>query len=192
VLEISLATSLILLCTASTPLGRLGGFASPDDAVDERGLRDAAACRVPDRYKGAVMTSPARAARETASAMGLGAAQVPALADIDHGDWSGRSFADIEATDPGALLAWLGDPTQGAPGGEPMAQVCDRVGQWMDGIAASPGAVCAVTHAMTIRAALSRALGIPLPATLAIDVAPLSQATLSFNGRWRLQSLCPR
>lgn len=187
-----MATSLILLCAAATPLGSLGGFPGPGDGLDERALRDAAGCRVPERYEGGIMTSPARSARETVGAMGLVATEVQELADIDHGDWSGRSFGEIEAADPGALLAWLEEPARGAPGGETMAEARERIGRWLDGIAASPGAVCAVTHAMTIRAALAYALGIPLPATLAIDVAPLSQATLSFNGRWRLQSLAPR
>jgi broad specificity phosphatase PhoE len=48
-----------------------------------------------------------------------------------------------------------------------------------------------VTHPTVIRAALAHALGIPLPAALAIDVAPLSRTRLSFNRSWRLHSLTP-
>jgi len=47
------------------------------------------------------------------------------------------------------------------------------------------------THAMTIRAALAYALDFPLHATLSIDIAPLSRIMLSFNRKWRLQSLIP-
>jgi broad specificity phosphatase PhoE len=44
---------------------------------------------------------------------------------------------------------------------------------------------------MPIRAAIAHALDMSLHASLSIDIAPLSRTTLSFNGRWRLQSLEP-
>lgn len=179
----------MLLCVASTPLSRVGGFPGPDDALDEAGLKDAAACHLPSRFGACVMRSPARAAAETAKAISLVATTVAALADIDAGDWSGRSFHAIEAADPGALPAWLDDPTRGTPGGETMVEARKRIAGWLDGIAAMPGPVCAITHPMTIRAVLAQALALPLPSTLAIDVAPLSQVMLSFAGKWRLQSL---
>lgn len=188
-LEVTLTTTLIMLCAASTPLSRHGGFPGPDAPLDESGLRDAAACRLPDRFARHIHCSPARAAAETAAGMGLAAQVEPALADLDHGRWSGRSFADIETAFPGALLSWLGDPAQAAPGGEALAGAQLRVGNWLDQIAGASQALCAVTHAMTIRAALAHALGFPLSTTLAIDVAPLSRTVLSFNGKWRLQSL---
>ncbi len=72
-----------------------------------------------------------------------------------------------------------------------MEQARLRVGTWMDGIAARQDSVCAVTHPMIVRAALAHALDMPLRATLAVDVAPLSRTTLSFNQTWRLQSLGP-
>lgn len=188
-LEVPLATTLLLLCAAPTSLSRSGGFPGPDDALDEPGRHAAAACVLPARFAGDVLHAPSRAAAETAAAMALAARIEPALADIDHGTWSGRSFEAVASADPAALPAWLADPLQGTPGGETMAQVQARIGHWLDAIAAVPGTPCALTHAMPIRAALAHALGIPLPATLAIDVAPLSRVMLSFNGRWRLQSL---
>ncbi|WP_052505708.1 histidine phosphatase family protein [Novosphingobium sp. P6W] len=183
-----MATSLLLLCAASTKLSRSGGFPGPADPLDEPGVRAAAACQLPSRYTAELRCSPAQSARETATAMGLTTRIDPALADIDHGHWAGCAFDEIA---PDALASWLADPAGGAPGGETMAQVQARVGAWLDDIAAASGAICAVTHSMTIRAALAHALGLPLPATLAIDLAPLSRTMLSFNGRWRLQSLIP-
>lgn len=188
-MEVSLATTLLLLCAATTPLSRSGGFPGPDDALDEPGRRAAAACVLPVRFAGDVLHAPSRAAAETAATMGLAARIDPALADIDHGTWSGRSFDAIASADTAALPAWLADPVQGTPDGETMAQVQARIGRWLNAIAAAPATSCAITHAMPIRAALAHALDIPLPATLAIDVAPLSRTVLSFNGRWRLQSL---
>ena len=44
---------------------------------------------------------------------------------------------------------------------------------------------------MVIRAAIAEALDMPSAATLRIDIAPLSAATLSFYGLWRLQAIGP-
>jgi broad specificity phosphatase PhoE len=183
-----LATTLLLLCAAATALSRTGGFPAPDAALDEAGARDAAGCRVPLRFAQS-WCSPALAARQTAAAMGLAPQAEPALADLDHGRWSGRYFEAIAAEAPEALAAWLSDPTQGAPGGETLAAAQARVAPWLDAIAAQDSAVCAITHAMTVRAVLAHTLGLPLRPTLAIDLAPLSRTVLSFNGTWRLQLL---
>lgn len=112
-----------------------------------------------------------------------------ALADIHPGRWGGLSFARIMADDPGAFQAWIADPLPGAPGGESMADAQARIGQWLDDRANMDGAACAITHPMMIRAALAHAIGMTAQAALAIDVAPLSGALLSFNRTWRLQAL---
>jgi broad specificity phosphatase PhoE len=118
-----------------------------------------------------------------------------AIADIDPGRWQSMPFDRIDADDPGALQAWIADPLAGAPGGEAMTDAQMRIGLWLDEvagldkIAGLDRAVCAVTHPMMIRAALAHAIGIPARATLAIDIAPLSGALLSFNRMWRLQAL---
>ncbi len=183
-----LATALVLLCAASTPMARRGGFCGPEETLDPAGTRAAASSPLPARFGGTVRCSPWRSARDTAEAMGLDAAVEPALADSDHGRWTGRAFDEIGED---AFAGWLVDPLRGAPGGEAMAQVQARIGAWLDHIAPASQAICAITHPMTIRAALAQALGLPPAATLAIDIAPLSRTVLSFNGRWRLQALIP-
>ncbi|MGH6747516.1 histidine phosphatase family protein [Novosphingobium sp.] len=184
-----MATPLLLICIAATASSREGRFPEPAEPLDAAGRRDAALARLPQRYHAALQASPARAAAETASAMRLTARTEPALADIDHGEWQGLSFAQIEASDPGQLGRWLAEPAQGALAGETLDQVRTRIGAWMDRAAGSDAPTCAITHPMTIRAALSHALDLPLRAALAIDVAPLSCTVLSFNRSWRLQSL---
>jgi broad specificity phosphatase PhoE len=184
-----LATPLLLICIAATASSREGGFPDPAEPLDVAGARAAARAALPDRFRAAVYRSPSRAAAETVSAMKLVASGDTALADLGHGSWTGRSFAEIEAGEPGALALWLADPTRGAPGGETMEQARNRVGTWMDRMAARNAPVCAITHPMIVRAALAHALALPLPTTLAIDVAPLSHTVLSFNRSWRLQSL---
>ncbi|HEX7751414.1 MAG TPA: histidine phosphatase family protein [Novosphingobium sp.] len=185
----SLSQALILLCAGATASSRAGGFAAPGEPLDAGGRRAAEARRVADRFHGRTLTGPAVSARETAAAMGLSASVEPALAEIDHGAWTGRSFAEIHAEAPEALATWIADPTAGAPGGERMADVAVRAGAWLAALPAEP--LCAITHPMTIRCLLADALGLPLPATLGIDLAPLAQVRLSFHGRWRLQAIEP-
>jgi broad specificity phosphatase PhoE len=72
-----------------------------------------------------------------------------------------------------------------------MEAVHVRTSAWLDTMTARDGAFLAITHPMIMRALLAHALQLPLASTLAIDIAPLSAARLSFNRRWRLQSLGP-
>lgn len=184
-----MATTLLLICIAATSSSRAGRFPDPAEPLDAAGARDAAQMGLPNRFRAAAYRSPFRSAADTASAMALDAKEDVALADLSHGDWTGLSFAEVEAAEPGALALWLSDPTRGTPGGETMEQARLRVGAWMNRVAALDHPVCAVTHPMIVRAALAHALDMPLRVTMAIDVAPLSRATLSFNRSWRLQSL---
>jgi broad specificity phosphatase PhoE len=183
-----MATSLLLLCAASTGSSRTGEFSSPQEPLDARGERDAAAFRLPSRFVGAIHASPWRSAMQTAAPLGEVMPEA-AIADIDPGRWQSMPFDRIDADDPGALQAWIADPLAGAPGGEAMTDAQMRIGLWLDEVAGLDLAVCAVTHPMMIRAALAHAIGIPARATLAIDIAPLSGALLSFNRMWRLQAL---
>lgn len=163
---------------------RAGGFPAPDEPLDAAGAQAAAALRA---LAGEVLTSPAPAARQTAEALGGGAVD-EALRDIHHGAWTGRRFAEIA---PAELAGWIADPAAGAPGGEPLEAVVERIRPWLEARSAASEAVIAVTHPMVIRAALAGALDLPAPAVMRIDIAPLSQARLSFNGVWRLQALVP-
>nr|WP_277667760.1 histidine phosphatase family protein [Novosphingobium lindaniclasticum] len=184
-----MATTLLLICIAATASSREGGFPGNGEPLDAAGAREAAGVSLPNRFRGDVHRGPSRAAAETATAMGLLAQEEIALADLSHGRWTGRSFAEIEAAEPGAMTRWLSDPSKGVPGGETMEQARLRVGAWMDRITARNDAVCAITHPMIVRAALAHALDMSLRSTLSIDVAPLSRTVLSFNRTWRLQSL---
>lgn len=167
----------------------MGGFPEPDEALDARGARDAARYRLPPKLLGSVFRSPSHAAAQTAEAMGLSATTDAALADRDAGRWAGRSIEDILAAEPAALSEWLADPLCAAAEGEAMAAVQQRIGAWIDRIAAQAQPVCAITHPMTMRAALVHTLGFPPATTLNIDIAPLSSIRLSFNRIWRLQAL---
>ncbi|CAE6844832.1 histidine phosphatase family protein [Paraburkholderia nemoris] len=186
---------LLLISHASTAAMRAGRFPT-DDPLDARGLAEAAAARTllsfPD--DAAVFVSPAVCARETASALGLGAAASfdEGLADMNYGLWHGRRLADLAVEAPDDLAAWTHDPDAAAHGGESFSQLVKRVGQWLDALndALSKGVipgntqnVVAVTHASVIRAAIVHALGASPAVFPRIEIAPLSTVELRRSRR---------
>jgi broad specificity phosphatase PhoE len=139
-----------------------------------------------------VLTAPARAARETAQALGFNAEVEIALRDCDYGRWRGLASKDVAQRDPDGFAAWLGDPAAAPHGGESLATLIERIGAWLAQELAREGATLAVTHASIVRAAIVNALGAGSSAFARIDVAPLSLARLSGHaGRWNLVALGP-
>jgi broad specificity phosphatase PhoE len=139
-----------------------------------------------------VLTSPARAARETARALGFDAEVETALEDCDYGRWRGLAAKDVARREPDAFAAWLGDPAAAPHGGESLAALIERTGAWLQRSLAREGATLAVTHASVVRPAIVNALGADPCAFWRIDVAPLSLARLSGReGRWNLLALGP-
>lgn len=138
-----------------------------------------------------VLTAPARAARETAQALGLDAEVEMALRDCEYGRWRSLASKEVAEHEPDAFAAWLGDPAAAPHGGESIAALIERVGAWLAQSLARESATLAVTHASVVRAAIVNALGAP-SAFARIDVAPLSLARLSGHaGRWNLVALGP-
>jgi broad specificity phosphatase PhoE len=112
---------------------------------------------------------------------------VSALRDCDFGRWSGVRINALQRSEPEALQAWLDDPTSAPHGGESVAQLTERVAQWLKSLEATPGHILAITHPFVIRAALTQVL--QAAAFNLIDVEPLSAIELRFTGRWRLRLL---
>ena len=139
-----------------------------------------------------MLTSPARAARETAAALGFDAEVEMALSDCDYGRWRGRASKDVVEREPDEFAAWLGDPAAAPHGGESLAVLIERIGAWLTQAMAREGATLAITHAAIVRAATVNALGAGSTSFARIDVAPLSLARLSGHaGRWNLVALGP-
>jgi broad specificity phosphatase PhoE len=139
-----------------------------------------------------VLTAPARAARETAAALGFDADVEAALRECDYARWRGLAVADVAACEPDGYAAWLGDPAAAPHGGEPLTSVIERTGVWLSELSPREGATLAVTHATVVRAAIVSALGAGSSVFWRIDVAPLSLARLSgHEGRWNLVALGP-
>jgi broad specificity phosphatase PhoE len=144
------------------------------------------------RSYGCVLTSPSRAAQETAVALGLEARVDIALQDCDYGRWRGLEVADVAAREREEFAVWLSDPAAAPHGGESLAALIERAGVWLSQSLTREGATLAVTHAAVVRATIVSVLGAGSSAFWRIDVAPLSLARLSGHaGRWNLVTLGP-
>jgi broad specificity phosphatase PhoE len=157
-----------------------------DESLDAAGLE--AANELAGRLgRGEALCSPSRRARETAAAAGLDAEVVPALAECDFGTWAGRTLAQVDAQDADGTRAWMTDPDARPHGGETLAELLERVGDWLDEQARLRGRAIAVTHGGVVKAAVVHALAAPPVAFWRIDVAPLAATELhSHDGRWTL------
>lgn len=115
-----------------------------------------------------VVSSPRVRARETA-AMLADAVAAPVsvdarFAEIDFGDFEGRTYAEIEARHPQAFSTWMQSPTtMQFPGGESFAQMKARVLEGVRTIrAAHPGAAIGlVSHGGVGRIIIADALEMP-------------------------------
>ena len=85
-----------------------------DEALEASAVDAVEALRGRLRPYGCVLTAPARAARETAAALGLEADVETALRECDYGRWRGLALKDVAAREPDGFAAWLGDPARRA------------------------------------------------------------------------------
>jgi len=180
-----------LLAHGATEATRAARFPD-DDALEASAVSALEALSGRVRPYARVLTAPARAARETATALGFDAEVEAALRDCDYGRWRGLALKDVARNEPDAFAAWLGDPAAAPHGGESIAAMIERTQVWLAQSLAREGATLAMTHAAVVRAAIVNALGAGASAFWRIDVAPLSLARLSGReGRWNLQALGP-
>jgi broad specificity phosphatase PhoE len=173
---------LLLVRHASTDAVRAAAFGA-DEPLDASGRADAVAlaARLP---RGEVLVSPALRARETASLAGLTAADA-APGECDFGAWAGRTLADVAADDEDGVRAWMTDPDAAPHGGESLAALLARIGEWLAAQARLDGTAIAVTHAGVVKAAVVTALDAPPSAFWRIDVSPTSITELhAHDGRW--------
>jgi broad specificity phosphatase PhoE len=139
-----------------------------------------------------ILSAPEQRTQQTSRRLGLSATLSEGLRDCDYGLWRGRQMEDVQAEDQPGIVAWLSDPTAAPHRGESIQILIHRVGNWIDEQRAAKHTI-AVTHPTVIRAAIVRALQIPVQTFWRIDVAPLTVTDLRFNGHvWTLRcSACP-
>ena len=122
----------ILICHGSTEAVRAAKFPS-DEPLDDPDLKTIKTLADALPQASQCWTGPERRTRQTAQALGLNAQIEPLLRDCDYGAWAGRTFDDVHAHEPDAASAWLRDPAAAPHGGETIAAVIHRVGQWLAG-----------------------------------------------------------
>lgn len=183
-----MTSRLMLLCQGATTATRISAF-SADEPLEQRALAVIRASRPFDWRADRACASPMLAARQTAAALALAAKEDAGLRDLDYGRWTGRRIAEIGLEWPEDLARWLGDPGFDGHGGESIAALLARAGEWLDQHSATPGRTVAVTHASVVRAMVLHVLGAPADAFWRIDVAPLTLTDLRYDGRrWAVRS----
>ncbi len=108
--------------------------------------------------------SPLLRARETADIVaeriGLEPCEDSRLMETNAGDWTDRTFADVQAEAPDAFAAFVsGEPDFGFPGGESFAQQGVRVAAALADIERSALPALVVCHGGVIRIALFQRAG---------------------------------
>ena len=108
-----------------------------------------------------------------AERVGVQRLEDPDLAEIDRGDWAGKSVGEIDARFPGARQAWYRAPrSTRPPGGESLEDLARRVLPALDRWAerASGGSVAIVAHLWVLRTAACGALGLDLDRAGRLDI----------------------
>jgi ribonuclease H / adenosylcobalamin/alpha-ribazole phosphatase len=187
-------TAVVLLrhgVTAHTAAKRFsGGLGGDNPPLSEEGrdqIRTAAAWLADHGGVEHVVASPVRRTRESADlvgeVLGLSVSEEPGFAEMEFGDWDGRTFAEIAARDKAALDAWLGNRAVPPPGGESFQQVEERVLAALDRVltAYAGGTVLVVSHVTPIKTLVAHALGAPLESCFRMELAPASVSELVFH-----------
>ncbi len=137
----------------------------------------------------ALWCSPLRRARETADTVarriGLQAREDARLMETDSGEWTNRSFAEVQAEDLDGFARFAaGDPTFAFPGGESFAQQGVRVAAAFDDIERAEAPTLVVCHGGVIRIVLFQrthdpdALGNRVPNATIVPLDPHSKQQL--------------
>jgi alpha-ribazole phosphatase len=122
----------------------------------------------------AVYTSPrtrsVETARPLAAARGLTPVVEADLREIDFGRLEGRTYDEIERSEPELFRAWMEAPTRVRfPGGESYDDLRARAVPVLDRIRACHACAAVVTHGGVVRAGLAAWLGMPGDAIFRLD-----------------------
>jgi probable phosphomutase (TIGR03848 family) len=183
-------TTLLLIRHASHDLlGKALAGRAPDLHLNARGKMEAE--RLAERLAPlpirAIYTSPMERAQETAwplaNRLMLEARIDSAVDEIDFGDWTSRTFAELDPRPD--WQTWNAARARGqVPGGESMSAVQTRI---VDALAKLEEAhraatVAVVSHGDVIKAALLHYLGVPLDHILRLEISPASVSIVALHG----------
>lgn len=174
-----------------TLCGRMDGV-----TLDDIGCNEMARCATNVSPRPSlIQSSPQRRCMQSASILaahfGLPIEIVPAVDELDYGEWTGRSFEELSED-----LQWSRwNKRRGSarpPGGESMRSLQSRVVSHLEQLRNDPiaGTVIVVSHAEPIRAALLHYARMRLDDFLAIEIDPSSISTLSaYRGGLRITGI---
>jgi broad specificity phosphatase PhoE len=163
----------------------------PCPGLNETGTAQAAAlgAQLAGERPAAVICSPALRTRQTAEQLAahhsLQVIEHDAFAEVDFGEWTGRSFAELEGDATWTAYNTVRSVTR-APGGELMLEVQARaVAGLLEARARYDGStIVVVSHADVIRAMIGQVMGVPIDNLLRLAVEPASVSTVVFRGGW--------
>lgn len=168
-----------------------GGLGGDNPPLSEEGRAQVAQTatwltELGDRVDG-VVASPVRRTRETAdliaAELGVEVTEEPAFAEMEFGSWDGMSFAEVAAAEADAMSAWFADLAAAPHGGESFHDVHGRVLAGLDRVLqAHPGSTLVVaSHVTPIKTLVAHALGAPLAALFALELAPAAVSVVAFH-----------
>jgi broad specificity phosphatase PhoE len=136
-----------------------GHLPVPLDDVGRQQARELARVAA-QREWAALLCSPLARARETAEIVGAAIGHHPIadarFAETDCGDWTDRTFDEVQAAEPELFHRYINaDPDFAFPGGESFAQQQLRVLEGIDAARSGPLPVLIVCHRGSIRLALA-------------------------------------
>lgn len=178
-----------LISPAMNPSLRAARFDDGATSLDAAGAARARAAAGTLPPAARVVVSPGARCRETATALGLAAAEpVTALAGLRTGRWTGLTLDEVGGREPEALARWLTDPAAAPHGGESVRDLCLRVGGWLETASRTDGRTLAVVEPDVVRAVVVGVLGAPPESFWRADVPPLTATEISGRaGRWNLR-----
>ena len=131
---------------------------------------------------------PEAACAQTAARLGGPGEAMTRLRTCYFGSWSGRSLADVGATDAKGVRHWLADPHAKPHDGESLSQLIVRVGAVVDQTRWPQGQSIVVVTPLVARAVAVHTLGAPPETIFRIDLPPLGRVQVSRStDLWRLR-----
>jgi len=183
-----MANCLLLMRHGEVEGGSTGRFLGATDLpLSEEGRRQARAvvsC-IKQAKPGVCYCSPSKRTQETARvvARGIKTKVEPDLREVDFGEWEGKTFEEISASNPEHVQRWTEFEGFVFPGGEAIDGFVSRIQSAVKRMAAEQAeVVLAVTHGGVIRMIICHLLGLSPRNYLLFNVGPASLTTIDLFG----------